>query len=483
MVFSSIIFIFYFLPLFFLIYYLADKKYKNGIILTGSILFYAWGAPKFIFVILGTTIIDFYVVRMMAAANKNSKRKLLLCTSLCINFGLLFYFKYCNFFIDNLNYVLNCFGSKPILLAEIILPIGISFFTFETITYVADVYKGIAKPVRHFWDYQLYIILFPKLIAGPIIAYHDFEGQIEDHTEHETSENKLRGLYRFCIGLGKKVMIANVMGVASDHIFGLPAGELDTTTAWFGAISYTFQIYFDFSGYSDMALGLGQMMGFRFPENFNNPYTALSVTEFWRRWHISLSTWLYTYVFTPLSISLRNYGILTVVISCITTFFISGLWHGAAWHFIAWGLLHGIAITYEALTRKTRKKIFKKIPPVIGNTIGLLCTFSFVCCSYVFFRAKDINYSLHYLGHMFSWHPDADRWRPSTEYFAFLAIAIFFSFFTLPRLGARIQQKVFYGDYSMSMHYLMAFVVILLFIISAGRITSSNFNSFIYFRF
>ena len=232
-----------------------------------------------------------------------------------------------------------------------------------------------------------------------------------------------------------------------------------------------------------MALGLGQMMGFRFPENFNNPYTALSVTEFWRRWHISLSTWLYTYVFTPLSISLRNYGILTVVISCITTFFISGLWHGAAWHFIAWGLLHGIAITYEALTRKTRKKIFKKIPPVIGNTIGLLCTFSFVCCSYVFFRAKDINYSLHYLGHMFSWHPDADRWRPSTEYFAFLAIAIFFSFFTLPRLGARIQQKVFYGDYSMSMHYLMAFVVILLFIISAGRITSSNFNSFIYFRF
>ena len=268
MVFSSILFIFYFLPIFFLLYYLADKRFKNAIILCGSVFFYAWGAPVFIFVLLATTVIDFYIVRLMASRTGKRQRVALMCVSVCINLGLLFYFKYSNFFVENINHIFSRIGIKEIAWVKLMLPIGISFYTFETITYVVDVYRRIHKPLRNFWDYQLYIILFPKLIAGPIIRFHDFADQIYDHTDFETVDNKLRGLYRFFIGLGKKVLIANVLGESADLIFKLPHNELGTLTAWFGALSYTFQIYFDFSGYSDMAIGLGLMMGFRFPENW-----------------------------------------------------------------------------------------------------------------------------------------------------------------------------------------------------------------------
>jgi len=474
MVFSSIIFLFYFLPLFFFIYYLADKKYKNALILFGSVIFYAWGAPQFIFVILGTTVIDFYVVRAMSATNTITKRKLLLCTSLCINLGLLFYFKYCNFFIDNFNHLFLLWGMKPIVWGKIILPIGISFFTFETMTYVVDVYKGLNKPFRHFWDYQLYIILFPKLIAGPIIPYHDFAGQVDSHTEFETSENKLRGLYRFCIGLGKKVMIANVMGVAADHIFTLSPGELDTTTAWFGAISYTFQIYFDFSGYSDMAIGLGQMMGFRFPENFNNPYTALSITDFWRKWHITLGNWMRTYLYIPLGGN-RVKSKIRVLFNLWVVFLASGLWHGAAWGFIIWGAYHGLFLIME-------RAFLGKWLARVGKA-ACIYTFTVVLIGWVFFKAEHLHHSLFYLQRMFYWYPGDDRWLPDREYICVLAAAIFFSFFALPKAGARIERKIFYGDYSMSMHYLISFSLLILFIISAGRITTSNSNVFLYFRF
>ena len=300
MVFSSIIFIFYFLPIFFLVYFLAGRRVKNAVILAGSIFFYAWGAPRFIFVLLGTTIIDFYVVRLMSASRTTLRRQFLLCISLVINLGLLFYFKYSNFFVGNFNHVLHGLGMKEIGWAKLVLPIGISFYTFETITYVVDVYRGVHKPFRNFWDYQLYIILFPKLIAGPIIRFNEFAGQIDDHCLFETPENRLRGLYRFCLGLGKKVVIANAIGAGADAIFAMPHDQLGTATAWLGALSYTFQIYFDFSGYSDMAIGLGLMMGFRFPENFNNPYTAVSITDFWRRWHITLGSWMRNYLYIPL---------------------------------------------------------------------------------------------------------------------------------------------------------------------------------------
>ena len=474
MVFSSIIFLFYFLPLFFLIYYLADKKYKNAVILCGSVFFYAWGAPVFIFILLGTTIVDFFVVRLMASRPEKRTRMALMCVSLCINLGLLFYFKYSNFFVENINFLLARFGVKEIAWVKLVLPIGISFYTFETITYVVDVYRGIHKPLRNFWDYQLYIILFPKLIAGPIIRFHDFADQIYDHTDFETPDNRLKGIYRFFIGLGKKVLIANVLGASADVIFKLPHDQVGTATAWLGALSYTFQIYFDFSGYSDMAIGLGLMMGFRFPENFNNPYTSVSITDFWRKWHITLGTWMKNYLYIPLGGN-RVKSKTRLYFNLWLVFLASGLWHGAAWGFIIWGAYHGFFLVVERI-------FLGKWLAKLGKA-AVIYTFPVVIIGWVFFRTEHLNVALGYLHRMFSWHNDTGAWIPDSEYVTFLIIAAFFSFFTIPELGKRIQEKVFYKDHSLKMHFAMVVVALLLCIISAGRITVSSFNPFIYFRF
>jgi len=474
MVFSSITFIFYFLPLFFLVYYFADKRYKNLIILAGSVIFYAWGAPRFIFVLLGTTVVDFYVVLLMSQQQKKIIRILLLCISLSINLGLLFYFKYSNFFIENINHIISIAGFKQIAWTKLVLPIGISFYTFETITYVVDVYRRVHKPLRNFWDYQLYIILFPKLIAGPIIRFHDFADQIYDHHANDTTENRLRGLYRFFIGLGKKVLIANVMGASSDAIFAMPYDHLNTATAWIGALSYTFQIYFDFSGYSDMAIGLGLMMGFRFPENFNNPYSAVSITDFWRKWHITLGSWMRNYLYIPLGgnkvkTKLRLYFNLWFV------FLASGLWHGAAWGYIAWGAYHGFFLVLERL-------FLGKWLAKLGKW-ACLYTFPVVLIGWVFFRIEYFHAGIDYCKRMFSWHADNPAWQMNKEYIFMLAMAFVFSFFTLTKFGAKIQQKIFYNPYSVRLHYAMTFIGVVMFIIAAGRITTSTFNPFIYFRF
>ena len=474
MVFSSIIFIFYFLPIFFLLYYLADKKFKNPLILAGSVFFYAWGAPQFIFVILGTTIVDFYVVRLMDTMERKGLRQLLLCVSLSINLGLLFYFKYSNFFVENVNVLLQHLGVRPMAWTKLVLPIGISFYTFETLTYVVDVYRRVHKPLRNFWDYQLYIILFPKLIAGPIIRYHDFAGQIYDHTEYETPDNRLRGLYRFFLGLGKKVIIANAIGASADIIFKIPHDQLSTATAWFGAVSYTFQIYFDFSGYSDMAIGLGLMMGFRFPENFNNPYTAVSITDFWRKWHITLGTWMRNYLYIPLGGNRVN-SKMRLYLNLWLVFLASGLWHGAAWGFIIWGAYHGLFLVLERL-------FLGKWLVKIGK-FSVIYTFLVVLIGWVFFRAEQFGIAKGYLSRMFRWHPDNCQWIPDTEFYTMLAIAALFSFFTLPNIGKKIQQKVYYAEMPLKLHFVMSFVVLLLIVICAGRITVSTFNPFIYFRF
>ncbi len=474
MVFSSITFIFYFLPIFFLFYYIADKRFKNILILCGSVFFYAWGAPKFIFVILGTTVIDFYIVRLMSVTPKKKLKTMLLCLSLCINLGLLFYFKYSNFFVENVNHIFQHIGIKTLSWTKLILPIGISFYTFETLTYVVDVYRGVHKPLRNFWDYQLYIILFPKLIAGPIIQFHDFAGQIYDHTEFETVDNRLRGLYRFFIGLGKKVLIANVVGASADAIFSLPHNELSTNTAWLGALSYTLQIYFDFSGYSDMAIGLGLMMGFRFPENFNNPYTSVSITDFWRRWHITLGSWMRNYLYIPLGGNRVN-SKFRLYLNLWLVFLLSGLWHGAAWGFIIWGVYHGFFLVMERL-------FLGKWLAKIGKA-SFIYTFFVVLVGWVFFRLEDFRKSLGFLHRMFSFHADNRKWIPDTEYITILLIALFFSFFTLSKWGEQLQQKIFHKDYSLRLHFIMAFTSLLLCILSAGRITVSTFNPFIYFRF
>lgn len=476
MVFSSIYFLFYFFPLFFIVYYLLPKVFKNKFILAASVLFYAWGAPKFIFVLLGTTVIDFFVVRWMHNQQQKSRKTLLLCVSLMLNLGLLFYFKYSNFFIENINVVLNQLGLHTVKWAEIVLPIGISFYTFETITYVVDVYRGVHKPLKNFWDYQLYIILFPKLIAGPIIRFHDIADQIYNHTENETIDNKLKGFYRFFIGLGKKVLIANVMGAAVEKIFAIPSGELSTSYAWLGALSYTFQIYFDFSGYSDMAIGLGLMMGFKFPENFNNPYTATSITDFWRKWHITLGSWMRNYLYIPLggnkaSSQYRVYLNLWIV------FLASGLWHGAAWGFIIWGAYHGFFLIIERI-------FLNKWLTKLGR-FSFIYTFPVVVIGWVFFKIEQLQPSIAYIKTMFS-NAQSDLskyWQPDKQYLYTLCLAFLFSFFTITQLGKKIQDIVYYKHFGIKLHFAMMFSCIVLLLLVAGKITVSTFNPFIYFRF
>ena len=389
MVFSSITFLIYFLPIFLLLYHLVPHKYKNALILIASIYFYSWGGPKFILVILGTTCLDYFLVKAMNNQKTQSSKTKFLIISLCLNLGLLFYFKYCNFFIDNIN---AAFGTK-ITWLEVVLPIGISFYTFESLTYVLDVYRGIHKPLKNFWHYQTYILLFPKLIAGPIVRYHEIADQITNREKNYTSSIKLSGFLIFCIGLAKKTIIANTLGIQADAVFKLPPEQIDTIAAWVGALAYSFQIYFDFSGYSDMAIGLGKMMGFKFPENFNNPYTSKSITEFWRRWHMTLGTWMKNYLYIPLGGNqVNNFKLYR---NLIFVFLISGLWHGASWNFILWGAYHGLFLVLERLFLI---KFYKKI----GNWFSLPLTFIIVVTGWVLFRNENINQGFYIIKQLYS---------------------------------------------------------------------------------
>jgi alginate O-acetyltransferase complex protein AlgI len=475
MIFSSSIFLFAFMPLFFACYYLVRQKWKNAVILLGSALFYAWGAPKFIFVIIGTTLIDFFLVQKMDASKNASNRKLLLIFSVCINLGLLFYFKYSNFFIENVNVLLTGLGLTQIHWTKLILPIGISFYTFETMTYVVDVYRRVHKPLKNFWEYQLYIILFPKLIAGPIIRFHELADQITDRQKSTTVDNVLIGFYRFCLGLGKKVLIANTMGMYADQIYAMDVNDVSTATAWMAALAYTFQIYFDFSGYSDMAIGLGKMMGFTFPENFNNPYTSQSITEFWRRWHITLGAWMRNYLYIPLGGNKVNskwklYGNLWLV------FLASGLWHGASWSFIIWGCYHGLFLILE---RAGLHKFYNSI----GRIPSIITTFLIVLTGWVVFRIEDFSLACAFLQKMYSFNLTQGLQYPLTDFWPALLAALFFAFFVVTVSGQKLQQRIFFGRYSLKRHLFMTCIAAVLLFVSTTAILGSGFNPFIYFRF
>jgi len=349
MVFSSSLFLLYFFPVFLLLYHLSkNTTYKNWIILISSIIFYAWGAPKFVFVVIGSVILDYYIIDTMYRSNDKKKRNWLLTLSLSINVGLLLYFKYANFFVENVDYLLHSLGYQSVHWTKVILPIGISFYTFQTLTYSIDVYRGVHKPLKNPFQYLVYIMLFPQMIAGPIVRFNEIADQIDNRAHLETIDNKLLGFFRFGIGLAKKVLIANVMGAEADHAFSLAEGELTSSIAWVGILAYTFQIYFDFSGYSDMAIGMGRIMGFKFPENFNNPYVSRSITEFWRRWHMTLGSWMRDYLYIPLGGS-RVKTKRRMYFNLWFVFLASGLWHGAAWNFVIWGAFHGFFLILDKL--------------------------------------------------------------------------------------------------------------------------------------
>lgn len=475
MVFSSVTFLVYFLPIFLVIYFLTPQKLKNLVLLISSILFYSWGAPKFIFVILATTTLDFYLVKLLYNSVSEKSRKLFLILSLCLNLGLLFYFKYCNFFIDNFNVLLSSLGVNEIIWIKIVLPIGISFYTFESLTYVVDVYRRIHKPLDNFLQYQMYIIMFPKLIAGPIIRYHEIHDQIADRSINDTVDNKLTGFYRFCLGLAKKVLIANTMAFKADEIFNMPANDLTSGLAWIGMFAYTFQIYFDFSGYSDMAIGLGKMLGFKFPENFDNPYTSKSITEFWRRWHITLGSWMKNYLYIPLGGNKVKSNVRLYVNLCIV-FLISGFWHGAAWTFIFWGAYHGLWLVLE---RVFLLKIYDKI----GKLFSTIFCFVIISIGWVFFRAETIADAFHFISKLFSFNFSLPSHFFNTEFIFYFALAVLFSFFTSFSIGNKIQQKVYFSYHGMVGNLTFACVSCILFTLSLASITSSGFNPFIYFRF
>jgi alginate O-acetyltransferase complex protein AlgI len=475
MVFSSIIFLLYFLPVLLITYYLVGKSFKNAVLLVFSIVFYSWGAPKFIFVILATTLLDFYLVRWMYSIRNDLKRKLALTLSVCVNLGLLFYFKYSNFFIENVNEVLGVFGFKGVRWTELVLPIGISFYTFETLTYVVDVYRRVHKPLKNFWDYQLYIILFPKLIAGPIIRYHEIADQISDRSKNENADYRLTGFIRFIIGLSKKVLIANTLGAQADAVFALNYNEIPAFSAWLGILSYTFQIYFDFSGYSDMALGLGKMLGFKFPENFNNPYTSGSITEFWRRWHISLGNWMRNYLYIPLGgnrVSSRK----RLYFNLWFVFLASGLWHGASWSFVVWGAFHGFFLVFERLG-------LEKFQRKIGRIPGVALTFFIVVVGWVFFRIEKIGDALLFIKSMFGFNQAESQFHIEGEVLVTMIFAALFSFFTLSNAGQKIQNAIYADRQSTKAYLAYAPLMIILLMLSIASITASGFNPFIYFRF
>lgn len=474
MVFSSITFLVYFLPVFLLLYHLAPNKFKNAVLLLGSIYFYAWGGPRFIFVILGTTFLDFFLVNAMYNQKTVAGKRRFLILSLCLNVGLLFYFKYSNFFIDNVNALLGLAGVKPISWLRLALPIGISFYTFESITYVVDVYRGVHKPLRNVWHYQTYILLFPKLIAGPIVRYHDIADQITQREKNYTADVKLSGFYTFCIGLAKKVIIANTIGEQADAIFNLPAGQIDTAAAWVGALAYTFQIYFDFSGYSDMAIGLGKIMGFRLPENFNNPYLSASITEFWRRWHITLGTWMKNYLYIPMGgnrvSEARLYRNLVIV------FLLSGLWHGASWNFIIWGAFHGLFLVLERL-------FLLKVYQRTGRLLATIVTFIIVMTGWVYFRNEDLSFANHIVKSMYSFQFFDGRFALQNDFWFSALLAAVFSFFALAPATKALQNRVYGESHSRAGHWLMIGASIALFYIALSYIAALDFNPFIYFRF
>lgn len=472
MVFSSNIFLLYFLPLFLLFYFICPKKFRNYVILLFSIVFYAYGGPEFILILLASTTVTYFLVKAMYKTEKLSARKWLCGIAITLNLGLLVWFKYANFLVDNINAILSLFHGSGIHLTRIVLPIGISFFTFQSITYVLDTYRRQVEPMDKLTDYIVYIMMFPQLIAGPIVKYGDVEQQLR-HRESPATEC-LQGFYRFVIGLSKKVLIADVIAIQADAYFGGDLSVLDSGTAWIGILAYTMQLYFDFSGYSDMAIGLGRIMGFKFPENFNNPYVSRSITEFWRRWHMTLGTFIKSYLYIPLGGN--RMGKRRMYFNLWVCFLLSGLWHGAAWNFVLWGAFHGLFIVMD-------KMFLIKVLDRIGKLPATILTFLVVNIGWVLFRADNIDHAFDYYKAMFSFNFDGFHLDAGSHFYTTLIVAVLFSFLTAFPFGRKIEQAVFYKDYAVSGHIVVWIVSMLLLVFCIAALNATGFSPFIYFRF
>jgi alginate O-acetyltransferase complex protein AlgI len=396
-VFSSLEFLFFFLPGTLALYYLAPKKLKNSVLLLGSVGFYAYGAGAFVLILAVSVALDYTAGFIAGRGHRLQDRRLTrlaITISVVVNLALLGYFKYANFAVAQLNELGDRLGLGTIAWNSIILPIGISFFTFQSMSYTIDVARGRSNHIRNPVDFALYVILFPQLIAGPIVRFHEIS--LEIHERRSTVDDFSVGIVRFAHGLVKKVVIADSVALVVEPVFGLPADRLTTGAAWLGIIAYTIQIYFDFSGYSDMAIGLGRMFGFHFPENFRRPYSAVSITDFWRRWHITLSNWFRDYLYVPLGGSrastAQTYRNLVIV------FLLTGLWHGANWTFVVWGIYHGALLVAERLAG--RRPTGDEAP---NSWVRRSTTLLAVMIGWVVFRANSLSQAGGILTAMFTW--------------------------------------------------------------------------------
>lgn len=471
MVFSSLLFVCLFMPVVLILHsVIKNLKIKNGLLLIASLLFYAYGEPAYIFLMLFSVLLNYVFALLMS----NQHKKLFLILAVVVNLGLLGVFKYTGFLLNSVNDILGI--SLPV--PSIPLPIGISFFTFQALSYVIDVYRGDVERQKNYGKLLLYISFFPQLIAGPIVRYKDIAREIDNRTTD--MHNIAFGLRRFISGLGKKVLISNTMAVAVDFVFGVEAGKLNILSAWIGAAAYIMQIYFDFSGYSDMAIGLGRMFGFHFKENFNYPYIASTIQDFWRRWHISLSTFFRDYVYIPLGGNRK--GKTRTVLNRIIVFFLTGLWHGANWTFIIWGLFHGFFLLLEEFI-----PVIKKLPKFILHIYTLVA----VTVGFVIFRAESLGQAVSFIAKMFSgfdFSAEAMSYavQPLTPFFVVMFIAAVVCCGPLQKLAGRVRKlenadSLTKGENALQIVSFVLSVAVLLWCII--RLAGGSYNPFIYFRF
>ncbi len=459
---------FVFLPIVLILYYIAPKKFKNLFILISGIIFYAWGEPVYVLIMLVSTLIDYTAGLLIYKFDKSKTiKRICLIVSLLMNLGLLGVFKYSGFIMQNIDAIFGTalFDPKHALP----LPIGISFFTFQSMSYTIDMYMGKIKVQKNPISFAAFVTLFPQIVAGPIVRYDDIAKELDDRTIN--LDCIYEGILKFITGVGKKVLIANNIGMLWTSVKGMEASELSVLTAWLGILAFTLQIYFDFSGYSDMAIGLGKMMGFNFPQNFNYPYQSKSISEFWRRWHITLGAWFKSYVYFPLGGSRKGKG--RTVFNLAVVWLLTGIWHGASWNFILWGVLYGLVIIIEKLFLG---KLLEKIP----SFFSWLYTIVLVILGWVLFDTADISTALGYMGAMFGGGTLVDNTSMYylMNYGVMFVIGIFACTDIFSRAAEKLKEKL-----PSLINYSTLIGKTAIMVLSTAYLADATYNPFLYFNF
>jgi alginate O-acetyltransferase complex protein AlgI len=471
MVFNEPAFLFLLLPLALLVNTFSGQRFRNLFLLGLSLLFYFMGEHVYVVLMILSCGLNYGFGIWVGNTREGASGKRVIALTIAANLGILAVFKYTGFLLTSLNGVMTALGLSAVPVRHVHLPIGISFFTFQAISYLIDVYRGNVPVERKWWNLALYISLFPQLIAGPIVRYSQLIREVHHRTIHW--QPFALGIERFILGLAKKTIIANTLAVTADAIFDLPPGQLSPVLAWIGLLAYTFQIYYDFSGYSDMAIGIGLMLGFQFPENFNYPYVAGSMTEFWRRWHISLSTWFRDYLYIPLGGNRK--GNTRTALNLLLVFLLCGLWHGASWNFVIWGLCHGGFLMLERLP-------FAKRLLATKHASGLGYTWAVVLLSWVFFRCETFSHAMHFFHALFGASVDV-KLSPRLYVDSLVLCAFFLALLFAGPTYPRLRKKLTESGANPGMQGVYVTSLILLFILCVSQVAANTYNPFIYFRF